>query len=128
MKPGLILSLLLLLSFGWLSSPIQSASPTSTLSAVLPGDDPCVYRANILNFYCDTDRNGGNHEYVHGFGLPGDTPLLGDFDGNGRDDPCVYRPSALRFFCDTAHDGAIAEQTIAFGLSGDIPLLGDLAR
>lgn len=50
MKPGLILSLLFLLSFGWLPSPIQSASPTATVAALLPGDDPCVYRPSVLRF------------------------------------------------------------------------------
>jgi hypothetical protein len=41
------------------------------------------------------------------FGLPGDTFLLGDPDGDGRDDPCLFRDG--RFLCDTAHDGGTAE-------------------
>ncbi|WP_322821840.1 hypothetical protein [Chloroflexus sp.] len=126
MKPGLILSLLFLLSFGWLSSPIQSASPTATVAALLPGDDPCVYRPSVLRFFCDTNRSGGDAEFVLVFGIAGDTPLLGGVNGDGRDDPCVYRPSVQRFFCDTARNGGDAEQIIMFGIPDDIPLLGDL--
>jgi hypothetical protein len=60
------------------------------------------------------------------FGQPGDVPLLGDADGDGRDDACVYRID--RFLCDTAHNGGAAEVEILFGEAGGIgiPVLGNL--
>jgi hypothetical protein len=87
------------------------------------GDALCLYGAGGLA--CDLRRDGGAAEVSYSFGgQPGDVPLLGDLDGDGRDEPCVYRAGS--FLCDSAHDGGAAELRIAFGEPGDVPLLGDL--
>jgi hypothetical protein len=54
----------------------------------------------------------------------GDTPLLGDLEGEGRDEPCVYRSGW--FLCDTAGDGGAAELLVQFGAGDEVPLLGNL--
>ena len=127
MKSRVIVSLLFLIVWpGWFVSSIDAIDPNPASTALLPNDDPCVYRPSATHFYCDTARNGGDAEFSLMFGVTGDIPLLGDLDGNGRDDPCVYRPSVNRFFCDTARNGGDAELVIAFGIADDIPLLGDL--
>jgi len=90
------------------------------------GDDPCLYNAGKLS--CDLRHDGGAAEVTYAFGgQPGDVPLLGDLDGDGRDEPCVYR--GRRFLCDPARDGGAAELSLLFGsgtAAGDAPLLGDL--
>jgi hypothetical protein len=43
------------------------------------------------------------------FGHPGDTPLLGDVDGDSRADPCVLAQSLQ---CNTTHTGGAAEVTL----------------
>lgn len=83
------------------------------------GTDLCFFGAT--GFRCDLFRDGGV-DVSFGLGEPSDTPLLGDFDGDGRDDPCVFR--AGRFLCDPGHDGE-AEIDLAFQASG-VPLLGDV--
>jgi len=91
-----------------------------------PGDAPCVFEAGA--FSCDLRRDGGAAEVSYAFGgRPGDVPLLGDLDGDGRDEPCVYR--GPRFLCDPARDGGSAGASVLFGsgvAAGDVPLLGDL--
>ena len=87
------------------------------------GDALCLYAAGALA--CDLRRDGGAAEVSYAFGgQPGDVPLLGDLDGDGRDEPCVYRAGS--FLCDPARDGGAAGIRIAFGAPGDVPLLGDL--
>jgi hypothetical protein len=81
----------------------------------ISGDSACIYRSG--HFLCD-----GQDDIA--FGQPGDTPLFGDFDGDGLDDPCVYRDG--RFLCDTAHDGGEAEGVLSFGGPGSVPLLVNL--
>lgn len=40
------------------------------------------------------------------WGLAGDTPLVGNYDGSGSDDRCVWRPSEGRFYVLTSSGGA----------------------
>jgi hypothetical protein len=92
--------------------------------AASPGDEPCVWRGNRVQ--CDTGRTGGEAELPLALPLfPGDVPLLGDVDGDGRADPCVRR--GRKFLCDTEHDGTLDWQ-LSFGLGGpgESPLLGDV--
>ncbi|MES1240635.1 MAG: hypothetical protein ABUT39_03355 [Acidobacteriota bacterium] len=86
------------------------------------GADPCILGEDGLA--CDLLHDGGGAELSSSFARSGDTPLLGNLDGDSRDDLCVYRNG--RFLCDLAHDGGTAEAEIAFGVAGDIPLLGDV--
>lgn len=89
-------------------------------------DEPCVVRAGV--FLCDTGRTGGQPELAVRFAnRPGDVPLLGDFDGDGRADFCAFRNGLLR--CDLDHRGGAPEGILdARGViaAGDTPLLGDV--
>ncbi len=52
-----------------------------------------------------------------------DTPVLGDFDGDGKDDQAVYRPSTAQWFILGSSSGP---QVITFGEPNlDIPVPGD---
>ena len=58
------------------------------------------------------------------FGLPGDVPLLGQFDDDGEDDLVVWRPSSGNWYIRRSSDEQIT--VIQWGLPGDYPLLGDI--
>jgi hypothetical protein len=67
--------------------------------------------------------------YNFGFGSlnVGDTPVVGDWDGNGRDSVGVYRPGNRTFYLRNALNGGFADVTIymPFAQPGDIPIAGD---
>jgi hypothetical protein len=55
--------------------------------------------------------------------LSGDTPIDGDFDGDGRTDAAIFRPSDGRWWFASSRDGTVSN--MAFGLGGDEPVAGD---
>jgi hypothetical protein len=83
-----------------------------------------------LDWSIDLDYAGGAAEQIVQFGLNGDTPVAGDFNGDGRDDVAIVRYNASRggldWYIDLNHDGYLAEQVVEFGLNGDVPVAGDL--
>lgn len=65
--------------------------------------------------------DGASHTFS--FGRPGDTVLVGDWDGDGQDTFGMRRGNAL--YLDNDLDGGIAEHTYAYGRAGDEVLVGD---
>ena len=63
------------------------------------------------------------------FGSPGDTPLVGDWNGDGVDTPGLYRQSSGQAFLlqSIPNNGAavVADLTFWFGIVGDVPIAGD---
>ena len=70
----------------------------------------------FMQFFIDLDRDGGAADTEVWFGVPGDEPFLGDWDGDGQLDPGVFRYNpdiqggVNQFFFDTARDGGAGEQ------------------
>ena len=61
------------------------------------------------------------------FGLDGDVPLAGDWDGDGVDTIGVYRPGDRTFYL-SGLPGQTTPRVVAevlYGLSGDTPIVGD---
>lgn len=95
-------------------------------------DDFGVVRENRarggLDWYLDVDGHGGNAEVVGHFGLIGDQPVVGDFNGDGKSEVAVVRLNALRggldWYLDLANNGGNAEKVIEFGLPGHLPQVG----
>ena len=65
------------------------------------------------------------------WGQPGDVPLVGDFDGDGRDDLAYWRPTdgewaARRAPVEGSHQPAeVLFRGVRLGRRGDLPLVGD---
>jgi hypothetical protein len=59
------------------------------------------------------------------FGMKGDLPLAGDWDGNKSMTIGVYRPDEATFYLRNSNAPGKPDITVAFGKKGDIPLAGD---
>jgi len=61
------------------------------------------------------------------WGLPGDLPVTGDFDGDGIADLAIFRPSTATWFLVFSVDGfnRAGAARYQWGLPGDVPMPGD---
>jgi hypothetical protein len=59
------------------------------------------------------------------FGVPGDIPFLGDWDGDGTDTPGLYRPTNGFAYLINRRETGVADHSWFMGIPGDIPLVGD---
>ena len=59
------------------------------------------------------------------WGLNGDVPVPGDFDGDGRSDVAVYRPVNSQWYILNSSTGFTTSTTSGWGLNGDMPVPAD---
>jgi hypothetical protein len=59
------------------------------------------------------------------YGIPGDLPVLGDWDCDGTQTPGMFRPSSAFAYLTNSRTTTFADEEFFFGLAGDIPLAGD---
>jgi Tol biopolymer transport system component len=59
------------------------------------------------------------------FGVPGDVPVTGDWDGDGIETPGMFRPSSGFAYLRNSLDTGVADVSFFFGAPGDVPLAGD---
>ncbi len=92
-------------------------------------DDIGVYRPSQAVFYLDANGNqswdGPTTDRLLRFGAIGDTPINGDWNGDGRDDIGVHR--ANDFYLDRNGNGQWdhGDNAYRFGNPGDRPIIGD---
>jgi hypothetical protein len=83
-------------------SVFQFGTPGASLPIVGNFDGPGATQygvfevVNGMGQWTLTTASGGIRQYT--FGMTGDVPLTGDFDGIGRDQLALYRPSTGQFF------------------------------
>jgi hypothetical protein len=108
-----VLGGLLLVAIGLTAAPPAGA-------AVSPASErPAVFR-NGTWFLRPALSSGPSVSF--GFGLAGDLPVAGDWDGDGRDTPGVVR--GANWFIRNANSSG-PSTTFRFGLAGDLPVAGD---
>ncbi|MBT8246805.1 MAG: hypothetical protein HKO82_08355 [Acidimicrobiia bacterium] len=59
------------------------------------------------------------------YGIPGDTPLLGDWDCDGIDTVAMYRPSSGFVYLRNRNDFGVADEDFFYGIPDDVPIAGD---
>jgi hypothetical protein len=84
-----------------------------------------VYRPSESIFYLRNSNASGESDVTIPFGLKGDVPVVGDWDGNSTTTIGVYRPSESTFYLRNNNASGEPDLTIPFGMKGDVPIAGD---
>ncbi len=89
-----------------------------------PGADTAgVFRPSNGLLYLKNTHETGFADYALNYGLPGDYPVVGDWDGNGTITIGIYRDG--HFYLRNSNTIGFAEIVFAFGQPGDQPIAGD---
>jgi SpoIID/LytB domain protein len=75
-------------------------------------------------WYLRASLSSGPADKVVAFGMPGWTPVCGDWDGDGRDGIGVYDGAGTWYLRNSASPGP-ADAVIRYGWSGATPVVGD---
>ena len=100
---------------GWDGTPVTGPS----------GSKPGIYRNSTGYWYLDYNTDGISDKTIRFGTTPGDTPVAGDWDGDGVTEPGIYRGSTGYWYLDYNTDGT-SDKRFAFGTTpGDTPIVGD---
>ncbi len=102
----------------------------STTVSVIPvdtfatgSDTTGVFRPSNGLLYLKNANTTGFADVAINYGLGGDYPVTGDWDGNGTATIGIYRNGS--FYLRNSNTLGFADLTIAFGAPGDQPIAGD---
>ncbi|MBK8420739.1 hypothetical protein [Candidatus Villigracilis saccharophilus] len=84
---------------------------------------PGVFRPSNGLLYLKNQNTSGFADIAINYGLAGDYPVAGDWDGSGTDTIGIYRNGS--FYLRNSNTLGFADLVIAFGLPGDQPVVGD---
>ena len=98
-----------------------SFTTSSIVSGV--GDTTGVFRPSNGLLYLKNQNTSGFADIAINYGLAGDYPVAGDWDGNGTETIGIYRNGS--FYLRNSNTLGFADLVIAFGLPGDQPVVGD---
>jgi hypothetical protein len=82
-----------------------------------------VFNPQNGGLYLKTINTSGFADLTLTYGLPGDIPLAGDWNGDGIDTVGVYRAGS--FYLRNSNSDGFADLVFAFGVPGDQPVVGD---
>jgi hypothetical protein len=94
-----------------------------TCPVVLNRDTTGVFRPTNGALYLKNTNKTGYADVQINYGLPGDYPVVGDWDGNGTATIGIYRNGS--FYLRNANTIGFADVVFSFGAPGDQPVAGD---
>jgi hypothetical protein len=94
------------------------------ISATL-SDTIGVYRPSTRQFLLRNSNTAGAPDITKNFGIAGDIPLAGDWNGDGETDIGVFRPSSHQFLLRIPAFLGPNTVVMTFGVTGDQPVVGD---
>jgi hypothetical protein len=104
--------------------PFQLGSPSLCSSSMGSGSDTTgVFRPGNGLLYLKNKNDTGFAVIALNYGLPGDYPVVGDWDGNGTVTIGVYRTG--RFYLRNENTIGFATVVFPYGQPGDQPIAGD---
>ena len=80
-----------------------------------------IYRSGA--FYLRNSNSAGSADLAFVYGIDGDTPLAGDWNGDGIDTVGIYRNGS--FYLRNSNDAGNADMFFEYGTAGDTPIAGD---
>ena len=112
---SLVVAFLLVVTAAAVASPapVQAASHEPDLALFNPNSGKWQIRY----------RDGFTASFF--YGVPGDTPLMGDWDCDGTDTVAMYRESSGFIYYRNQNNFGVADGDFFFGNPGDIPIAGD---
>lgn len=88
-------------------------------ASAVPPADLAVWRPSSGTWYV----LGGSGQTTYTWGMSGDIPVQGDFDGDGKTDFTIFRPSTGAWWVTRSSDNST--YTHSLGQSGDLPAPAD---
>jgi predicted outer membrane repeat protein len=86
-------------------------------------DNTGVFRPSNGLLYLKNKNESGFADIALNYGMGGDYPITGDWDGDGTDTIGVYRDGT--FYLRNSNTNGFAEIVFSFGQAGDQPIAGD---
>ncbi len=90
---------------------------------VLDSNTTGVFRPTNGLLYLKNSNTTGIADIAINYGIPGDYPVVGDWDGNGTVTIGIYRNGS--FYLRNSNTVGFADMVFSFGAPGDQPIAGD---
>ncbi|MDH3529943.1 MAG: VCBS repeat-containing protein, partial [Acidobacteriota bacterium] len=97
---------------------VEDAGATSA-----PTADLAIWRPSTGQWW--TMGGTGTRQVTVSWGMSGDIPAIGDYDGDGKTDFCVFRPQEGLWYLINSASGDSSTSVISFGGDGDVPAQAD---
>ena len=107
-------------------TPTKTSTPTKTATAgpnAKGGDTTGVFRPSNGALYLKNKNQSGFADIQINYGIGGDYPVVGDWDGDGDTTIGVYRNGS--FYLRNSNTIGVADVVFPFGAAGDQPMAGD---
>ncbi len=108
-------------AWGWWLDDIKMY--TCGIAAAQDRDTTGVFRPSNGALYLKNSNTTGFADVAINYGLPGDYPVVGDWDGDGDATIGIYRNGS--FYLRNSNTIGFADVVFAFGAPGDQPIAGD---
>ena len=105
---------------------VADNASASTLTVSLTGNavaqsSPAVWRPSSGNWYVTSPKS--TNPAITQWGYPGDIPVPGDYDGDGKMDIAVWRPSTGMWYIVPSSTGIY--YAVQWGYPNDVPVVAD---